>query len=80
MPNIPQMGKFWISMRVALEISRNGGATPQVALQDAFKSMQKAGCKSGAPPFMKTNLRLEIKTLIPHRLLEIPHHPGHAFF
>jgi maltose/maltodextrin transport system substrate-binding protein len=39
MPNIPQMGKFWSSMKAAFEIATNGGATPQVALQDAKKNM-----------------------------------------
>jgi maltose/maltodextrin transport system substrate-binding protein len=41
MPNIPQMGKFWSSMKAAFEIATDGGATPQVALQDAKKSMEK---------------------------------------
>jgi maltose/maltodextrin transport system substrate-binding protein len=41
MPNIPQMGKFWSSMKAAFEIATDGGATPQVALQDAKKSMGK---------------------------------------
>jgi maltose/maltodextrin transport system substrate-binding protein len=41
MPNIPQMGKFWSSMKAAFEIATNGGATPQVALQDAKKNMGK---------------------------------------
>jgi maltose/maltodextrin transport system substrate-binding protein len=41
MPNIPQMGKFWSSMKAAFEIATNGGATPQVALQDAKKNMEK---------------------------------------
>jgi maltose/maltodextrin transport system substrate-binding protein len=41
MPNIPQMGKFWGSMQAAFEIATNGGASPQVALQDAKKSMAK---------------------------------------
>jgi maltose/maltodextrin transport system substrate-binding protein len=41
MPNIPQMGKFWSSMKAAFEIATDGGATPQVALQDAQKSMAK---------------------------------------
>jgi maltose/maltodextrin transport system substrate-binding protein len=27
MPNIPQMGKFWSSMKAAFEISTNGEAT-----------------------------------------------------
>ena len=41
MPNIPQMGKFWSTMKAAFEIATNGGATPQVALQDARKNMEK---------------------------------------
>jgi maltose/maltodextrin transport system substrate-binding protein len=41
MPNIPQMGKFWSSMGAAFEIATDGGATPQVALQDAKKNMGK---------------------------------------
>jgi maltose/maltodextrin transport system substrate-binding protein len=41
MPNIPQMGKFWSSMKAAFEIATNGGATPQVALQDDRKNMEK---------------------------------------
>jgi maltose/maltodextrin transport system substrate-binding protein len=39
MPNIPQMGKFWSSMKAAFEIATNGGATPQVALEDAKKNI-----------------------------------------
>ena len=39
MPNIPQMGKFWSSMKAAFEIATNGGATPEVALKDAKKNM-----------------------------------------
>ena len=41
MPNIPQMGKFWTSMRAAFEIATNGGATPEVALKDALENMQR---------------------------------------
>ncbi len=41
MPNIPQMGKFWSTMKAAFEIATDGGATPQVALQDAKKNMEK---------------------------------------
>jgi maltose/maltodextrin transport system substrate-binding protein len=41
MPNIPQMGKFWSSMKAAFEIATDGGATPQVALLDAKKNMEK---------------------------------------
>jgi len=35
------MGKFWSSMGAAFEIATDGGATPQVALQDAKKNMVK---------------------------------------
>jgi maltose/maltodextrin transport system substrate-binding protein len=41
MPNIPQMGKFWSSMKAAFEIATDGGVTPQVALLDAKKNMEK---------------------------------------
>jgi maltose/maltodextrin transport system substrate-binding protein len=41
MPNIPQMGKFWTSMRAAFEIATNGGVTPEVALKDALKNMER---------------------------------------
>jgi maltose/maltodextrin transport system substrate-binding protein len=41
MPSIPQMGKFWSSMKAAFEIATNGGATPEVALKDALTNMQK---------------------------------------
>jgi maltose/maltodextrin transport system substrate-binding protein len=41
MPNIPQMGKFWSSMKAAFEISTGGEATPEVALKDARKNMEK---------------------------------------
>ena len=41
MPNIPQMGKFWSSMKAAFEISTNGEATPEAALKDARKNMGK---------------------------------------
>ena len=41
MPNIPQMGKFWSSMKAAFEIATSGGATPEVALKDARKNMEK---------------------------------------
>jgi maltose/maltodextrin transport system substrate-binding protein len=41
MPNIPQMGKFWSSMKAAFEIATNGEATPQVALEGAKKNMEK---------------------------------------
>jgi maltose/maltodextrin transport system substrate-binding protein len=39
MPNIPQMGKFWSSMKAAFEISTNGEASPEAALRDARKNM-----------------------------------------
>jgi maltose/maltodextrin transport system substrate-binding protein len=41
MPNIPQMGKFWTSMRAAFEIATNGGVTPEIALNDALKNMER---------------------------------------
>jgi maltose-binding protein MalE len=41
MPNIPQMGKFWSSMKGAFEIATDGGATPSIALRDAQKNMLK---------------------------------------
>jgi maltose/maltodextrin transport system substrate-binding protein len=41
MPNIPQMGKFWSSMKAAFEVAINGEATPEVALKDARKNMEK---------------------------------------
>jgi maltose/maltodextrin transport system substrate-binding protein len=41
MPNVPQMSKFWTSMATAFQIATNGQASPQVALDDAKKNMQK---------------------------------------
>lgn len=41
MPNIPQMGKFWSSMATAFQIATNGQATPETALADAKKNMEK---------------------------------------
>jgi maltose/maltodextrin transport system substrate-binding protein len=41
MPNIPQMGKFWSSMASAFQIATNGQASPQAALADAKKNMEK---------------------------------------
>jgi maltose/maltodextrin transport system substrate-binding protein len=41
MPNIPQMGKFWSSMKAALEIATTGRATPEAALKDASKNMKQ---------------------------------------
>ena len=41
MPNIPQMGKFWSSMKAAFEIATSGRASPEAALKDARKNMKK---------------------------------------
>ena len=41
MPNIPQMGKFWSSMASAFQIATNGQATPEAALTEAKKNMEK---------------------------------------
>ena len=41
MPNIPQMGKFWSSMKAALEIATSGRASPEVALKNAGKNMKQ---------------------------------------
>ena len=41
MPNIPQMGNFWSSMKAALEIATSGRASPEVALKNAGKNMRK---------------------------------------
>ena len=41
MPNIPQMGKFWSSMKAAFEIATSGRASPEVALKNARKSMKR---------------------------------------
>jgi maltose/maltodextrin transport system substrate-binding protein len=41
MLNIPQIGKFWSSMAAAFQIATNGQATPQAALDDARKNMEK---------------------------------------
>jgi len=41
MPNIPQMGKFWNSMAAAFEVATNGQASPQAALDEARKNMEK---------------------------------------
>jgi maltose/maltodextrin transport system substrate-binding protein len=41
MPNIPQMGRFWSSMKAAFEIATSGEATPEAALKDARKNMEK---------------------------------------
>ena len=41
MPNIPQMGRFWSSMKAAFEIATSGRATPEAALRDAKKNMKR---------------------------------------
>jgi maltose/maltodextrin transport system substrate-binding protein len=41
MPNIPQMGRFWSSMKAAFEIATSGRATPEAALKYARKNMKK---------------------------------------
>jgi maltose/maltodextrin transport system substrate-binding protein len=40
MPNIPQMGKFWSSMKAAFELATSGRASPEAALKAAQKSMK----------------------------------------
>jgi maltose-binding protein MalE len=40
MPNIPQMGKFWSSMKAAFELATSGRASPEAVLKSARKSMQ----------------------------------------
>ncbi len=40
MPNIPQMGKFWGSMRTAFDVATDGRATPEAALKDALRNME----------------------------------------
>ena len=39
MPNIPQMGIFWSSMKAALEVATTGRASPEAALKTARKNM-----------------------------------------
>src|SRR6516162_5827518 len=41
MPNIPQMGRFWSAMSSAFQIATNGQASPEVALDEAKRSMEK---------------------------------------
>jgi maltose/maltodextrin transport system substrate-binding protein len=41
MPNIPQMSRFWSSMATAFQIATNGQASPQAALDDAKRNMEK---------------------------------------
>jgi maltose/maltodextrin transport system substrate-binding protein len=40
MPNIPQMGKFWSSMKAAFELATSGRASPEAALKSARKAMK----------------------------------------
>lgn len=40
MPNIPEMGKFWSSMKAAFELATSGRASPEAALKAARKSMK----------------------------------------
>jgi maltose-binding protein MalE len=35
------MGKFWSSMAAAFEVATNGQASPQAALDEARKNMEK---------------------------------------
>lgn len=41
MPNVPQIGRFWSAMGAALQVATNGNATPQKALDEAEKSIEK---------------------------------------
>ena len=41
MPNIPQMGRFWSSMKEAFEIATTGRAAPEAALKFARTNMRK---------------------------------------
>ena len=41
MPNIPQMGKLWSSLKAAFETATNGEATPEAALKEARRNMEK---------------------------------------
>jgi maltose/maltodextrin transport system substrate-binding protein len=41
MPNIPQMGKFWLDMAAALETATSCRCGPAVALKDAQREMLK---------------------------------------
>jgi maltose/maltodextrin transport system substrate-binding protein len=41
MPNIPQMGKVWSSLKAAFETATIGEATPEAALKDARKNLEK---------------------------------------
>jgi maltose/maltodextrin transport system substrate-binding protein len=41
MPNIPQMGRFWMSMAAALEVATSGRTSPAAALAEAQRAMLK---------------------------------------
>ena len=41
MPNIPQIGRFWSSMKAAFEIATSGRATPEAALKYARRNMNE---------------------------------------
>jgi maltose/maltodextrin transport system substrate-binding protein len=41
MPNIPQMSRFWSAMAAAFQIATNGQASPEAALADAKKNIEK---------------------------------------
>jgi len=41
MPNFPQIGRFWSSLKAALEIATSGRASPEAAIQSAGKNMKK---------------------------------------
>jgi maltose-binding protein MalE len=41
MPNIPEMGKFWSSMKAAFEIATSLRASPEAALKEARKRLEK---------------------------------------
>jgi maltose/maltodextrin transport system substrate-binding protein len=41
MPNIPQMGKFWSSMKAAFEIATSLRASPEVDLKNAGENMKQ---------------------------------------
>ena len=41
MPNIPQMGRFWSAIGPALQVATNGQATPQAALDEAARMIEK---------------------------------------
>jgi maltose/maltodextrin transport system substrate-binding protein len=40
MPNIPQMGRFWSSMKAAFELATSGRTNPEAALKGARKAMK----------------------------------------